>query len=80
MIENIIVFIYSWEYPIYFLVLQPKDRFNGYPLILARPLIETTDAYTGCRVENMALTNGHSQKQLDLYPPTHPLMKEYFPM
>jgi hypothetical protein len=58
MLEDIIVSIDSWEYPTDFLVLQPKSRFNGYPLILGRPWLETIDAYINYRVGNMTITNG----------------------
>lgn len=38
------VSIDSWEYPTDFLVLQPKTKFNGYPIILGRPWLATFDA------------------------------------
>jgi hypothetical protein len=62
MLEDIIISIESWEYPIEFLVLQPKSRSNGYPLIFGRPWLVTVDAYIGCRVGNMTITNGLTQK------------------
>jgi hypothetical protein len=37
MLEDIIISINSWEYPINFLVLQTESQFNAYPLILGRP-------------------------------------------
>jgi hypothetical protein len=58
MIEEIIVFVDSCEYPIDLLVLQPKSRFNGYPLILGRPWLEITYAYISCIEGNMTNTNG----------------------
>jgi len=36
-VEDVMVSIDSWEYPIDFLVLQPKAKLTGYPLILGRP-------------------------------------------
>jgi len=36
-VEDVMVSIDSWEYPIYFLVLQPKAKLTSYPLILGRP-------------------------------------------
>ena len=36
-VEDVMVTIDSWKYPPNFLVLQPKTKFNGYPLILGRP-------------------------------------------
>ena len=64
------VSIDSQEYPADFLVLQSKTKFNGYPLILARPWIATADAYVSCRSRNMSIKNGHFSKQLVLYPST----------
>eukprot|EP00253_Pinus_taeda_P002111 PITA_02111 len=36
-VEDVMVCIDSWEYPVDFLVLQPKAKLTGYPLILGRP-------------------------------------------
>ena len=54
--EDVMVSIDSWEYPTYFLVLQPKTKFNGYPLILGRPWLATADAYISFRVGNMTIS------------------------
>ena len=35
--EDVMASIDSWEYPTDFLVLQPKEKLTGYPLILGRP-------------------------------------------
>jgi len=43
-IEDVMVFIDSWEYLIDFLVLQPKAKLIGYPLILGRPWLAIVDA------------------------------------
>jgi len=69
MLEGVIISIYSLEYPTEFLVLQTKSQFNGYPLIFGRPWLATTDAYIGCRANNMTITDGLSQKQIVIYPP-----------
>jgi hypothetical protein len=58
MLEDIIVSIDSWEYPIYFMVLQTKSRLGGYPLILGRPWLAIVDAYIGCREGDMTISNG----------------------
>jgi len=63
------VSIESWEYPVDFLVLQPKAKLTSYPLILARPWLATVDAYISCRAKNMTIKNGHMSKELLLYPP-----------
>ena len=47
-LEDIIISLDSWEYPVEFLILQPKTNLGGYPLILGRPWLATTDAFIGC--------------------------------
>ena len=48
-VEDFMVTIHSWGYLTYFLVLQPKTKFNHYPLILGRPWLATAVAYISCR-------------------------------
>jgi hypothetical protein len=62
MLEDIIISIDYWEYPTYFLLLQIKSQFNGYPLILRRPWMATTYAYICCRAGNVTIIDGLSQK------------------
>ena len=69
-IEDVMVTIYSWDYPTYFQVLQPKTKFNGYPLILGRPWLAIVDAYISCWARNMTIKNVPFSKKLVLYPPT----------
>ena len=73
-VEDVMVSIDSWEYPVDFLVLQPKAKLTRYPLILGRPWLATSDAYISYQVGNMTVKNGHMSKQLILYPPTQPLL------
>jgi len=47
-VEDVMVSIDSWEYLVDFFVLQPKAKLTGYPLILGRPWLDTTDAYISC--------------------------------
>ena len=47
-VEDVMVSIDYWEYPADFLVLQPKAKLTGYPLILGRPWLATVDAYISC--------------------------------
>ena len=74
------VSIDSWEYPVDFLVIHPKDKLTRYPLILGRPWLATTDAYVSCRARNMTIKNGHMSKQLVLYPPTQSSLEHYLPL
>eukprot|EP00253_Pinus_taeda_P013845 PITA_13845 len=62
----------SWEYPTDFLIINPKTRLDGHPLILGRPSLATADAYIGCRQGNMIITKGADIKNLVLYPPAQP--------
>ena len=68
-VEGIMVSIDSWEYLTDFLVMQPKTKFNGYPLILGRSWLAIVDAYTSCRARNMTIKNRLLSKQLVLFPP-----------
>lgn len=74
-VEDFMVSIDSWEYPDDFLVLQPKAKLTGYPLILGTPWLATVDAYISCRARSMTIKNGHMYKQLVLYPLSQPLLE-----
>ena len=71
-IHDVMVFLDSWEYPTDFLIINPKIRLDGHPLILGRPWLATADAYIGCRQGNMTIMRGANIKNLALYPPTQP--------
>ena len=62
----------SWEYPANCLVINPKNRMEGHPLILGWPWLATTDAYIRCQVGNMTITRGNSVKNIVIYPPAKP--------
>ena len=57
-VEDVMVSINSWNYPTDFLVLQPKIKFNGYPLSLGIPWLVIVDAYINYRAGNMTIKNG----------------------
>ena len=65
-VEDVMVSIDSREYPTDFVALKPKSNLTGYPLILRRPWLATTDAYISYRVGNMTIKNEHMSKQLVL--------------
>lgn len=67
-LEDIIVFIDSCEYLVDFLVINPRSRLDGHPLILGRPWLATTDAYIGCRNGNMTIVKGNVVKILFCIP------------
>ena len=79
-VEDVMVTIDSWEYPNYFLVIQPKTKFNFYPLILGRPWLATADAYISFWAGNMTIKNGLLSKQLALYPPAQPSIDHDLPI
>ena len=79
-VEDVMVSIDSWEYPADFLVLQPKAKLTGYPLVLGRPWLATADAYISCRAKNMTIKDEHMSKQLVLYPPTQPSLEHDLPI
>jgi hypothetical protein len=68
-LEDITVSLDSWEYPVDFLVLQPKSNLGGHPLILRRPWLATADSFIDCRTGNMIISHGTERKQITLYPP-----------
>eukprot|EP00253_Pinus_taeda_P005000 PITA_05000 len=71
-LHDVMVSVDSWEYPSDFLIINPKTRLDGHPLILEKPWLTTADAYIGCRQGNMIITKGADIKNLVLYPPAQP--------
>ena len=69
-VDDVIVSIDSWKYRVNFIVLQPKFNLGGHPLILGRPWLTTVDAFIGCRVGSMIISNENERKEISLYPPT----------
>ena len=69
LIEDVIVTIDSWEYPTDFLILSPKVKLAGYPIIIGRPWLATTDAKINFRLGSMTISNGEAIRKLALYPP-----------
>jgi hypothetical protein len=72
-IEDIIISVESWNYPVDFTVLQPKTKLGGHPLILGRPWLAIADAFISCQSGSMTISNGYETKQLTLYPHATPL-------
>eukprot|EP00253_Pinus_taeda_P009463 PITA_09463 len=68
-LEDIIVSLDSREYPVDFLILQPKTNLGGHPLILGRPWFATADAFIGCRSGSMIISHGDEKKHIALYSP-----------
>jgi hypothetical protein len=55
-------------------VLQPKTKLGGHPLILGRPWLATTNDFISYRSSSMTISNGYETKQLTLYPHATPLI------
>jgi hypothetical protein len=74
-LDDIIVTLASWEYPVDFLVIHSKDPTKGHPVILGRPWMATTNAFIGFREGDMSISSGLSIQKLTIYPPTKPIME-----
>ena len=44
-LDDIIVSVASWEYPVDFMVVESKDPSKGHPIILGRPWLSTANAF-----------------------------------
>ena len=60
------VSLVSWEYPTYFMVIQPKIM-EGHPIILGRTWLAIGDTYTSCRKGELTISNGLTRKQIMLH-------------
>ena len=67
-IDNVMVSLVSWEYPIDFMVIQPK-LMEGHPMILGRPWLAMIDSYISCRKGEMIISNGLATKKITFHPP-----------
>ena len=67
-LDDEVVILDSWEYPIDFFILHPKYTSRGHPLVLGRPWLATRYSFIGCRSGDMFLSRGNLFKQVSLYP------------
>ena len=74
-LDDIIVLVASWEYPIDFMVVESKDPSKRNPIILGRPWLATANDFIGCRDGEMTISNGLSKQIIILYPPAQPITK-----
>ena len=74
-LDDKIVSLESWEYPVDFFVLQPKSTSGGHLVVLGRPWLATTNVFIGCRPGEMYLPRGNSFKKVSLYPPAKAITK-----
>jgi hypothetical protein len=74
-LDDIMVTLASWEYPVYFIIIHSKDPAKVHPVILGRPWLATTNAFIGCREGELTISNGLSIQKLTIYPPSQPIME-----
>lgn len=43
-LQDVMMYVDSWEYPENFLLINPRNQLDRHPLILGRPWLATTDA------------------------------------
>ena len=72
-LDDIVVSVASWEYPVEFMVVESKDPSKGHPIILGRPWLASANDFIGCRDGEMTISNGLSTQRLILYPPAQPV-------
>jgi hypothetical protein len=75
-LDDILVTLALWEYPVDFMIIHSKDPTKGHPIILGRPWLATTNAFIGCCGGDMFISNGISSQKLTLFPPAQPVTEE----
>jgi hypothetical protein len=74
-LDDIMVTLASWEYPVDFIIIHSKDPTKGHPVIFGIPWLATSNAFIGCREGEMTISNGLSIQKLTIYPPAQPIME-----
>jgi hypothetical protein len=74
-LDDVMVTLASWKYPVDFLFIHSKDPSKGHPVILGRPWLATTNAFISCREGEMTILNGLSIQKLTIYPPAQLIME-----
>jgi hypothetical protein len=75
-LDDILVTLSSWEYPIDFMIIHSKDPTKCHTIILGRPWLATANTFIGCHGGYMFISNGISLQKLILFPPTRPVTEE----
>jgi len=57
-LEDIFVSLDSWEYPVDFMILTPKNNLGGHPLILGRSWLVIANAFISCISGDMFISDG----------------------
>jgi len=78
-LHDIAISVDSWEYPIDFLIINPRSGLEGHPLILGKPWLGTANGYIGCRSSTMTIARGGVIRNLILYPIAKPSPTVVYP-
>jgi hypothetical protein len=69
-LDDVIVTLASWEYPIDLLVIYSKSSSKlGHPVVLGHPWLAIADAFISYHFGEMTISNGTDSQKLVLFPP-----------
>jgi hypothetical protein len=69
-LDDVIVTLVSWEYPVDFLVIYSKSSSKpGHSVVIGHPWLATTNAFISCWYGEMTISNGTHSQKLVLFPP-----------
>jgi hypothetical protein len=68
-LDDVMVTLASWVYPMDFLVIHSKSSKPGHLVVVGRPWFSTDDAFNRCRSGEMTISNGTHSQKLVLFPP-----------
>jgi hypothetical protein len=74
-LDDIIINLASWEYPVDFFFIHSKYPTKVHTVIFRRPGLATTNAFIGCREGEMTISNGLSIHKLTIYPKSQSIME-----
>jgi hypothetical protein len=76
-LDDILVTLSSWEYPVDFMIIHSKDPTKGHPIILGRPWLAMANAFIGCHGGDMFISNGISSQKLTFFHLLNWLQRNY---
>lgn len=72
MVEDVLVVVDSWEYPLDFMTVKIKSNIIGYLVILGNPWLAIVDVYIKCRIDKISILNDESTMNIIIYSPSKP--------
>lgn len=63
-LDDVVIYLDSWEYSTDFIMLQRKNPMGGHPLILRRPWLATANAYIKRHSSDMYISHGDSRRKV----------------